>query len=72
MYGDDGKDLRTTIANVTKKICTEDIRDNSLEGFLDCRSVPLDKQLGLRPIGVGEVLRRNFVKKLFASHPKFG
>ena len=29
-----------------------------MEAFLACRLVPLDKRPGLRPIGVGEVLRR--------------
>ena len=38
-------------------MCREDISDNSLETFLACRLVPLDKRPGLRPIGVGEVLR---------------
>ena len=31
---------------------------SNLEGFLACRLLPLDKDPGLRPIGVGEVLRR--------------
>ena len=43
---------------MTKKICSEKIEDESLEAFTACRLVPLDKQPGLRPIGVGEVLRR--------------
>ena len=30
----------------------------SLESFLACRPIPLDKKSGLRPIGLGEVLRR--------------
>ena len=34
VYGDDGRDLRTVIANVTKKICTEDVHDDSLDAFL--------------------------------------
>lgn len=58
VYGEAGNDLRKALANVTKKICTEEINNNSLEGFLACRLIPLDKKPGLRPIGVGEVLRR--------------
>ncbi len=58
MYGECGKDLRSSIANVTKKLCTQQINDQSLQGFLAARLVPLDKQPGVRPIGVGEMLRR--------------
>ena len=58
MYGDTGRDLRRALATVIKKICVEDITDNSLESLMASRLVPLDKNPGLRPIGVGEVLRR--------------
>ena len=37
----------------------EEIRNaESLELFVVCRLIPLDKRAGLRPTGVGEVLRR--------------
>ena len=39
-------------------MCTDEITDNSLEALMASRLVPLDKNLGLRPVGVGEVLRR--------------
>ena len=58
VYGDTGRDLRSAYANVIKKMCVETINDGSLEALLASRLVPLDKQPGLRPIGVGEVLRR--------------
>lgn len=58
VYGDTGKDLRTALAKVIKKMCVETISDNSLEALLASRLVPLDKKPGLRPIGVGEVIRR--------------
>ena len=58
IYGDDGKYLRRAFAEFIKKICIDEVNDNSLEAFLACRLVPLDKKPGLRPIGVGEILRR--------------
>ena len=55
-FGSSGEDLRMAIADVTKRLC----RDNTvkhLEAFLACRLIPLDKQPGARPIGIGEILR---------------
>jgi hypothetical protein len=61
-YGPTGADLRKAFAEVIKKMCTEKEEPNndntSLEAFLACRLIPLNKNPGLRPIGVGEVLRR--------------
>ena len=52
-----GEDLRKATADMTKRLC----RDNTvkhLEAFLACRLIPLDKQPGVRPIEIGEILRR--------------
>ena len=57
-------DLRQEFANVIKKRSTEKLpvdttKDGTpLDAFLACRLIPLDNNRGLRPIGVGEVLRR--------------
>ena len=63
-YGTINADLRRAFANAIKKICTEKLPvdttkdETPLKAFLPCRLIPLDKNPGLRPIGVGEVLRR--------------
>ena len=44
--------------NACKKLCTQTTNDESLEAFLACRLIPFNKNPGIRPIGVGEVLRR--------------
>ena len=43
-----------------KKLCSKRINseNKSLEAFIPCRLIPLNKNTGLRPIGVGEVLCR--------------
>ena len=57
-FDDAKEDLRKTIANFVKKICTEKVSTVSIEAFVACRLIPLDKTPGLRPIGVWEILRR--------------
>jgi len=64
-HGEAPKDLCTAIAKVCKRLCTETC--NSLMPFLACRLIPLDKKPGLRPIGVGEVLRRIIGKVVIYS-----
>ena len=72
VYGRSSVDLCQAIAELAKLLCTEDIHPDCLEEFLACRLVPLDKgdtpdgKPGVRPIGVGEVLRRLVGKVLIA------
>ena len=56
-FGNVGEDLRKSIAEMAKRLCQERSA-NYLAAFLACRLIPLDKQPGVRPIGIGEVLRR--------------
>jgi len=54
-----GKDLCDAIALMARKLCTEYVDPNSIEALVSSRLIPLDKGEGaVRPIGVGEVLRR--------------
>ena len=44
-----------TIAKIAVKLETEEQDPMSLQGYNACRLIPLDKCLGIRPIGDGEV-----------------
>ena len=54
----EGKDLREQISMFARKIATSPIDPSCLGPYTACRLIPLNKNPGVRPIGVGEVLRR--------------
>ena len=58
-FGTASSDLRKSVVDFIKKLSKKINSENkSLEAFIACRLIPLNKNPGLRPIGVGEVLRR--------------
>ena len=58
-YGCEGTDLCKAIAKLTRQLCTDQLTDpESISSLMACSLIPLDKDPGLRPIGIGEVLRR--------------
>ena len=66
IYRTNGNDLRKTIAETTRKLCIEELDSHSLkslESLMACHLIPLNKNLGVRPIGIGEVLRRKMGKQ---------
>ena len=65
----EGKDLREELAHYARKISTEILDPIILEPYTGCRLIPLNKapnepDLQIRPIGVGEVLRRSVGKAI--------
>ena len=52
-FGTASSEFRKTFASFVKSLCVEEIKNaDSLEPFISCRLIPLDKRSGLRPIGV--------------------
>ena len=71
-FGTSSTDLRKTFAQLIKRLCIEELETTtSLEAFTACRLIPLDKKSGLRPIGVGEVLRRITGKVIMMIFKKY-
>ena len=58
------RSLATAISDLTKIMCTEELDPKILQELLASRLIPLDKNPGVRPIGVGEVLRRIIAKSV--------
>ena len=57
-FAAEGKKLREEIATLTRNLLKFSYHPSLLEGYTARRMIPLDKNPGVRPIGVGEVLRR--------------
>jgi len=58
-YGTHSKMLAEEIATLTKRLATDTIPHDYISTLLACRLVPLKKKdNGIRPVGVGECLRR--------------
>ena len=56
-YKKENKKLRVQLATLARLLATEYLDPNTLEAFVACRLIPLDKNPGVRPIGIGEVTR---------------
>ena len=55
-FGTSREDLKKAIVDMTKRLY-QDNTVKHLEPLLACRLIPLEKQPGVRPIGIDEVLR---------------
>ena len=52
-------DISMALANVAEKLSVESNQTKSTEAFLSSRPIPLDKNPGFQPIGVGKVIRKS-------------
>ena len=57
-YKVENKEFKTQIVILARKLATETLDPLTLEASVSCRLIPLNKNPGVRPIAVGEVLRR--------------
>ena len=67
IFGNAAIDLRKSLATLTKQLCSTELTDlASIESLMACRLIPLAKNPGVRPIGIGEVLRRIICKSVMS------
>jgi len=57
-FGSHSIELCRCLAAVGRRLCTDQIPPKFLEAYNASRLIPLDKNPGVRPIGIGEVIRR--------------
>ena len=60
----ESKELRQQVAILAKRLATTMVDPSSIEALTACRLIPLNKNPGIRPIGIGEVLRRIIGKSI--------
>ena len=63
-FGDASDELCDSLDVCARWLATWYVDPNSLEAYVSCRLIPLRKQLGVRPIGIGEVLRLSLSKAI--------
>ena len=57
-FSKDSDDLCDSIAMVARKLCCEYVDPQCVSALVSSRLIALDKKPGVRPIGIGEVIRR--------------
>jgi len=62
-------DLCRSLALVARKIATSFVDPEALQPLLNNRLIALDKNPGVRPIGIGEVSRRLIAKSILGLRP---
>ena len=57
-------DLSESLANTARQLCSEYVDPSGISALVTCRLIALDKCPGVRPIGVGETVRRVIAKAI--------
>lgn len=57
-FNTSGQLFREAVAHLARKVSSTHVHPAQLASFTACKLIPLDKRPGVRPIGVGEILRR--------------
>ena len=65
-FHDASRDLCNAVAAVGRRLCTTFVDPVGIKVLTSCRLIALDKQPGVRPIGIGEVARRMIGKAILS------
>jgi len=65
-FGTASDDLCSAVAAATRRLCVCYVDPSCLSAFVACRLIALDKCPGVRPIGIGETVRRIMSKAILA------
>ena len=60
-------DLCNALAGMAKRLCTSAVDPDGVLAYIACRLIPLNKNPGVRPIGIGEVPRRIIGKAILKA-----
>ena len=60
------RDLCASLASVARRICSSYVNPTIIAPLLACRLIALDKNPGIRPIGIGDTARRIIAKALLS------
>ena len=60
-------ELCDAVADVVRRLATEHVDPTGLSALINNRLIPLDKDPGVRPVGIGEVLCRIIGKSLLSQ-----
>ena len=60
-------DLCNALAGMAKRLCTSTVDPDGVSAYVACRLIPLNKNPGVRPIGIGEVPRRIIAKAILKA-----
>ncbi|CAM1297505.1 Uncharacterised protein r2_g683 [Pycnogonum litorale] len=63
-FGKDSQDLCCAIAAVGRRLATVHVDPAGLSALISCRLIPLDKNPGVRPIGICEISKRIITKAI--------
>ena len=66
-FKDDSASLCNSLANMCKRLCSTYVDPEGLTAFAACRLMALDKCPGVRPIGIGELVRRIMGKAVLTT-----
>ena len=65
-FARESEDLCDSLACLARKICSCYVDPSGIEALMACRLIALNKNPGIRPIGIGEVCRRLIGKSVLS------